>query len=1792
MLTIPGIDIGATLTVDDVRGVYRGVRQSDGKPVVVKVLLAAYPSQRDIGRLHHEQEIGQILGACAGIVQVYGTRPVGNGLALVVEDFGGYALSDLVAKGPLPLADFLDIAIQLADAVGHVHTHNVIHKDIKPANVIVDPKTLTAKLTDFGIAIAVPEETSEKLNPEELEGTLAYMAPEQTGRFGAPTDYRSDFYALGVTLYEMLAGVLPFTELDANALIHVHISKQPPALSQHGVTVPQVLERIILKCLAKAPAERYQSAYGIRHDLARAQHALRANGAVGDFSIGQGDASAKLRLSGTLFGRDADLHLLAAAVKRVWDGMSELVIVRGAPGIGKTAMGVGLHALATQTTCLFGRGKYSAATQRTPYTAIARICRGWVQEILLGDQQGISAWSETLRAALGDGAHALCALIPELELVIGVPPLVADLPSLEAQRRFFGAFRGLLRCMARERCVVMFLDDLQWADAGSLHLLARLLEPGACPRLLIVATRRDDNAVVAAPDAPAIDDFVHMLTKAEVTLSQTALGPLTRDAVVSLVADALGEGSEQVASLGSAVYEKTLGNPFFVRQLVEGLHRRNLLQFDHHRGLWRWNADALRDVPVTDNVVHLLAAQLQSLSSRAASAIKTAACIGPEFDLAALSAARTVSPDDAYDEIWETVEQGLIVPVGDGYKRLQNRVGGSLGHAEVEAKQARFRFVHSRVQQAAYDLLTHEARELTHLALARVLLGGRSIDALADDVFVIANHFQQAANLLQAGAERLLLCKLMRRAGARAKAAAAFADAKQYLEAARALMPASLWETDYALAFGMHYDLGECAYAVGEGAVALIAFEVALEHAQHRLQRATVMAAQMRVHAALGSYERAIDTGMRTLAEIGVTVPRQPTAIAMTLALARCRLAFMRSRRSIEDLATLPVNTDPENELLMMTLVYIIISANNAGNLSLYAWGTLRAFELTLKHGLSSASAVGFLGYGMTAALGGDNYAAGLRFMRLGLRSLERSHNDDLRIVTLAAHCICMWHWEHPVRDVLSALEEVQGAASSAGNLTWAGYAYFHRTSAMLYVGETLERVQAFLQQNIAFAQKNSYPDMPVLEQHRQFIAVMLAQESPEAFLDTPNRPAYSHDGARRFHLVLRLRYLVLMGDYTGAVRAASLNHRAMELYRGLLIHVEHTFFFALALVAGVPQGGWVGWSRRRQVKRLVARLVLWGQVNPQNFLAKSLIVQAEMRRVRGDYVEALGLYDAAVTAAEEHGCVQDIALANELAARACMNQDNLRLAKLYLTEARYHYRRWGALAKIRQLEAAYPNLVFDANAGNPVFDAAEAPTLRAPRPVRSVGLEGSDVHALLTSGRSIAAEMERSALLVKVVRIAIENAGAERGCLVLKQKSGWTVEAVGAANRDDVGVLEHVAVESYRDIPNALVHYVGNTGETVLLSDAAQSGAFQLDPYIKRVGAKSVLCAPIRQNNDIMGVLYLENNMLTGAFTEGGMALMNHLFAQAAVSLENARLYANLQAQVAARGDDLRNVTRKVAVLEKENAEHRMAGGFAHEIRNALAGSQLVLSKCAGTMGGRDEKSLWDQTSDDLATILGNLRAWLPAPAFDKITGYAKAIITNERKIADIVTHVTKNNERALAITLQIMEYARAGEVRGGAHTVDINGLVRKLVDQARVDFARDDIDVRFAATGQGSIEGNEMELFSVMRNLLRNARDAVLEAPERAHVIHVESSGTSDEVIITVRDNGVGIAAEHLPHIFDAFYKMRPEHGPGLGLSMVKKIVTMYGGDIVVRSAPGEESVFTVRLPRARSSEPPAPK
>ncbi len=1411
------------------------------------ILLAAAEdaSPGSLKRLQHEYALKAELDADWAARPVALTR-YNDRMTLVLEDPGGAPLDRLLGRA-LDISQFLRIAIPLAGALRRVHECGLIHKDVKPANILMDAASGGVWLTGFGIASRLPREHQAAAPPEVIAGTLAYMAPEQTGRMNRSVDSRSDLYALGVTFYEMLTGALPFTASDPIEWVHCHIARQPMPPNKLVVGVPGQLSAIVMKLLAKTAEERYQTAAGVAADLRRSLAEWESHGRIDPFPLGACDASDRLLIPEKLYGRESEIDTLLASFDRVVaNGTPELVLVSGYSGIGKSSVVNELHRALVPSRGLFAAGKFDQYKRDIPYATLGQAFQALVRSLLSQSEAELGRWRDSLREALGPNGQLIVNLVPELELVIGQQPPVPDLSPRDAHNRFQMIFRVFLGVFAREEHpLALFLDDLQWLDAATLDLLEHLMTHSEVRHLLLVGAYRDNEIGPSHPLLRTLD----AVRKADARVHEIVLAPLGLDDVSQLIADALHCGRERAKPLARLVYEKTGGNPFFAIQFFIALAEEGLLAFDQMAPAWRWDIDRISAKSYTDNVVDLMVGKLTRLPIQTQAASQYFACLGNVAGTTMLSIVLQSSQEQVDAALWPAVRLGLVERTAETYK-----------------------FAHDRMQEAAYSLLSDELRAEFHLLIGRV-------EQREELIFEIVRQLNCGVALITQQEEREQLAELNLIAGRRAKVTTAYASALAYLSAGAALLREDPWEHRHELTFALELNRAECEFLTGALVEAEQRLAVLSNRAANTVERATVACLRADLYMTLDQSSRAIAVGLDYLRHLGIDWSPHPTEEEPRHEYER--IWSQLGGRAIETLIDLPLMSDAASLATLDVLTKLVAPAFYTDG-SLLALIACRAVNLSLERGNCDGSCFAYVLLGSFAGPRFGDYQSGYRFGRLGYDLVEGRGLKRFQARTYMDFGNVVLPWTKHVRDGQDLVRRAFEAANKVGDVTYAAFCGSQLATNLLAAGDPLEDAQIQAENGLAFAQKARFgsvidrmtAQLGLIRTLRGLTPTFGCFDDEELdelrierhFSENPDLAV-----AECWYWIRKLQARFFAENYASAVNASL---RAQPLLWTSASHFEIAEFCFYAALSHAASWDAAPSDRKQQHFEALAahhrQLEIWAANCPQNFENRAALVGAEIARLQGRELDAERLYEQAISSAQANGFVHNEALANEVASRYYAARGLQRFSELCLRNARYGYLRWGAAGKVRQLEQLHPHL-------------RDAPVPASPTTTIGTPAEQLDVGTVLKAAQAL-------------LRIAVEHAGAERGLLILLQGDEPRTAAEATTGRGQVEVTLRQTAVSSAELPESVLHYVMRTRESVILDDALAQNPFSADAYIGEKHARSVLCLPLVKQAKLIGVLYLENKLASHVFTPARISVLELLASQAAISLENARLYNDVR--------------------------------------------------------------------------------------------------------------------------------------------------------------------------------------------------------------------------------------------------------------------------------------------------------
>jgi PAS domain S-box-containing protein len=1441
---------------------YRGRQRGNAAPVLAVALAEEKPSTQNRRRLEHEFSLAPELDPAWAAKPLTLTRHEGR-MVLVLKDPGGEPLDRILEREegqPLDLTRLLRIAIGLATVLGQVHRQGLIHKDIKPANVLVDGAS-NVWLTGFGIASQLPHEHQVPAPPEMIAGTLAYMAPEQTGRMNRSMDARSDLYSLGVTLYQMLTGHLPFAAVDPLEWVHCHIARQPTPPG----AVPGPLSAIVMKLLAKNAEERYQTASGLETDLRQCLAEWQSHGRIDPFPMGARDASDQLLIPEKLYGREREIDALLAAFDRVVaQGRPELVLVSGYSGVGKSSVVNELHKALVPPRGLFASGKFDQYKRDIPYTTLAHAFQTLIRQILVKSDAEVGGWRHALQEALGANGQLIISLIPEVEFIIGKQPPVAELPPQDARNRFQLVFWRFLGAFARkEHPLALFLDDLQWMDAASLELVEYLVTHSEMRHLLLVGAYRD-NEVGAAH---SLMRRLEAIRNAGARVEEIVLPPLGLDDVGALVADALHCAPEHALSLAQLVHQKTGGNPFFAIQFLAALAEEGLLRRDPDAGAWVWDSARIRAYGYTDNIVDLMVEKLKRLSGTAQTALQQLSCLGNVVEIATLSLVVGESEEAIHTALLDAVRAGLIL-----------RVEGS------------YSFLHDRIQEAAYALIPESDRAGAHLRIGRQLLASMTDDQIDEHLFDVANQLNRGTGRLADLNEKAEVATFNLRAGQRAKASAAYVSACTFFASGIALLEGRAWSNQHELKFSLSLEFAECELLCGNLEKAAQLIEELLQHAASDVEFADASCLKINLHVLTGEHPLAIESALASLRRFGIDLPAHPTPERVRAEYETVQQTL--GGRTIESLIDLPPMTDPKIQAAMQVLSVLAAPATFT-DVQLSCLLACRMVNLSIQHGMSGASAYAYACLGAVLGPYFHHYREGYRFGRLACDLVEKHGFTAYDTKVYHAMGLAAF-WTQPLTSVIELRQATTRIATERGDLTFACYGMHQSITYLLMRNDPLDAVWREAATALDFARTAKFRDVvDLLVSQQRFIASMQGLDATfsafgderfdeaafEAQLTAAAMPTMSC-----LHWIRKLKARYLLGDYAEA-HAAARNAKALLPISSVSLQLFDYFFYAALTVAALdenaPAAEQQGW--RELLTAHQEQLREWAENYPPTFSDKHALVSAEVARLEGRALDAMQLYDQAIQSAREHGFVQNEGLAHEVAARFYAARGFEAITHMYLRNARNCYDRWGALGKVKQLDELYPHLREER------ARASISATI-------GTAVRQLDVETVVKASQTLSSEIVLGNLIEKLMRIAVEHAGAERGVLILLRGDEPRIEAEATTGHGRVEVTVQQKVIMPLDLPQSALHYVIRTRERVIVDDALVMNLYSGDDYVQQKRPRSVLCLPIVKQTKLVAALYLENNLTPRAFTEDRVALLEMLASQAAISLENADLYAELQ--------------------------------------------------------------------------------------------------------------------------------------------------------------------------------------------------------------------------------------------------------------------------------------------------------
>ncbi len=1801
--------------------VYHGINMESGQSIIVKLMGHEYPSFNELVQFRNQYAIAKNLDI-PGMIKPYSLERYKNGYALIMEDIGAMSLAEYQRQFSVSFEQFWEISLQIVEILHHLHQNYIIHKDIKPANILIHLETKEVKLIDFSISSLLPKERTSLQTPNVLEGTLAYISPEQTGRMNRGIDYRSDFYSLGVTFYELLSGKLPFESEDPLELVHAHIAKNPPRIPETKVPTP--LADIVLKLMGKNAEERYQSALGLKYDLEKCR-AQFETGKIEAFVLGERDLCDRFLLPEKLYGREIEVQTLLDGFERVAAGQTEMMLVAGYSGIGKTAVVNEVHKPITRQKGYFINGKFDQFNRNIPFSAFVIAFRDLMRQLLGESDAELQKWKGKILAAVGDSGQVLIEVIPELERIIGEQPSAPELSGSAAQNRFNLLFEKFIAVFTTiEHPLTIFIDDLQWADSASLNLLKVLMGDTGTGYLLLLGAYRDNEVFPAHPLMLTLRELEKRCDPAtttgasgqtprrrqsqgnadqererapreqNTTISTITLTPLSVSHINQLVAETLSCTLELATPLTDLVCQKTKGNPFFTTQFLKGLHEDGLIAFNQNLGYWECDLVQVQDAALTDDVVEFMATRLHKLPEETQKVLKLAACIGNQFDLETLAIICKIRSEEVASYLWSALREGLILPQSQAYKFFQ---GWPQDEEKEDDINVGYRLLHDRVQQAAYNLISEEDKQATHLKIGTLLLENLSETDREERIFEIVNHFNIGKKLIADAAQKRTLIQLNLSAGRKAKASTAYAGALSYIEAGMELLSDRCWKDDYEIAFALHKERAEVEHLNGHFEAAEMWIYRALGNVKTAMEKVEFYNIAIIQNTLQAKYTQAIDAGRQALALMGIELPENDFEAVRDAELEMATKTLQG--RSFVTLMELPVMDKPEKQMAIKLLI-TLGPPTYRSHQRLWSVICAKAVNLCLNYGNTPEVGYIYPAFGGLRGYALNNYQGTDELLNVAIQLTQAFNNKSAESVAYLMIGSSLRHWSHPLKVATEDYLSSYRVGLESSNLQYAAYAFGHNMYCRFYQSVHLEELLEEVGESLAFGRKYKNQWAIDLLIGGQAIFAQLAQTS----IDSPQQLASIDESDYleqcRLHKnwqviciynILKTQFLFLLERFDEALESG--REATAEIInvapQGLLPYPRHIFIYSLLLASLYSQA-----SESQKVeysKKIWAyqkQLDIWAHNCPVNFLHLSCLVKAEIDRISGDVRNAIEMYDRAIAGAKENKYIQEEALANELAAKFYLEWGKEKIAPVYMTEAYYCYAQWGAKAKIEHLEKHYPQLLTPIlqrqQLGGTTNSKITTLTKGTVSPTGTSPGELLDLASLIKASRSLSQEIDLKGAIANFMAVIQENAGAET--VVLMNFEENTLMLTAHATKEEMSVIR-IPVDTSNNVPLTLVNQVKNTCQHLVLDNAKKDNDYGRDDYIQKHQPQSVLCMPLIDRGKVIGILYLENNQTSGAFTSDRIEILNLLCSQAAIALQNAQLYHKEQL---ARNDlqqaltDLQQAQLQLVQSEKMATLGNLVAGVAHEINNPVGfiggnvdAAQEHLQDLLSILSLYQENTSPPQ---EIAEEIEELEPDFIAEDFPKliasmeegcniIRNISKSLRTFSRN--DTASKTEFNLHEGIDSTLLILKYRlKANEQR---HAIEI---IKKYGDIPAVK----------CYPGQ---------LNQVFMNLLANAIDALdesnegkvfeeIEKRQNCITISTELSSSDYSVIVRISDNGVGMPEEVKAKIFQqGFTTKGVGKGTGLGMAIAHQIVTeKHGGMISCDSTVGEGTTFTIMIPR----------
>ncbi len=1675
-------------------------RDSKNRKILIRASTEENPSETEIGQYRNDFQIGQKLSEQSHrILRPRKLEIDDNRLQLQLEDPGVILVSQMPAI-PMPLKQFLQFAAETVRALQDIHDNGIIHNFINPESIFPNPDSGEVLIGNF--ILASPDhgvDHSIFLFPRRDQSRYAYISPEQTGRMNLIVDYRTDFYSLGVVFYQLLTGTLPLFAEDTLSWFHAHMTTAPLPLTQHLPEIPEVVNQIVSKLLKKMPASRYQNTRGLLYDLKKCILSLSTEGKIPPFPIASEDRIPIFKPPLNLYGREAEVAYLSKNFdEAASSGKLVFTLISGFSGVGKTSLVREIGSLIHANHGILATGKFEQGSENVPYYTITSALREIILDILASGEKEIQFWRSQLLEEIGTITQVITGLIPELAVLLGNSGAIPleELPPAEAEHRVFRSIQTFISLIAKkEHSLVLFLDDLQWSDIGTLKLLEYIVVSNELTYFFLIGAYRDNEV---GPDHPLIAT-IDKIKLASPFTHEIRLQTLTQSSVRRLVAEGLNDSSSQIVSLADLVFEKTGGNPFFILQFLKLIIAEGLLRFKGKSGRWDWQSEQIALTDYTENAVHLMILVLNRLPSETKNALMLAAHVGNKFTASTLAEVAEVEMDEMKNRLQSADQERLISKAKNTYI-----------------------FQHDRIRQAAFLLADSEQHAGIHLKIARVLHRQTPQNMLKENIFEIVNQFNSALPAVSDAKEKNMLSELNLQAGKKAKEAAAYNSAMEFLTTGISLVGTSPWASDYRITYEILLQLSECTYLSGRFNEAEQILKEIVENAKSPVEKSKAYRVWMNLHTTKGEMIEAVSSGLEALEILDWKIPANPSEEEVMAAYDS--VWKLLTYREIESLIDLPLMTNERMLASLNIMASIPLPAHFLG-LRLNMFLTAQIVNISIQHGITADSVHAFSWFATTLI---DreiaHYSDGYRFGKLSYDLMKKHNYLSCRSkVCLFFGDIVNFYTKHLKSD-RAFIHEGFAAGIASGDLISACYHCNHLITNMLAAANPLDQTLAESRRCLEFVRKVKDRNIEniLISQQRFILSLKRKPSGNEIFSDGvfsqskfEGQIQNSEMTLMKFwYYILKMSAYFFYGDFSYAADASFAAQKYSFSDRINMESTQYPFFSALALAGHYDE---VSDEKRAEYMQIILwhtqQLRILAENCPANFENRFLLVSAEVARLKNDPANAMRLYEMAARSAEKNGFWQNAAIAYELAFKLHCALGLSTSAMAYLRKALSSYQRWGATGKVEELKKnsfAHQNY--------PCIEPADEASSH-PGPSFS-GLV--DLDAVTKAQRAISSNLAPEGLHETFLQITLENSGAQRGAFVLFRNGILTVEAELDGNQVKVNSIPLEIAES---VPGSIIQYVAKLKTKVLLNDARLPNPFSADKYLTRIQPKSILCMPIIRQDELMAIIYLENNLTTHSFAANHLAVLEMLASQAAISIENSYLY-----------DDLRRSIR---------ARDEFIGIASHELKSPL-----------------NSVNLYIQTLRNIVQK-GRIAEYPEA----KLLSILDASIESVRSLATLVDQLLDVSRFTLS-TLTIKR-----------EPVDLNAVINEVVIRFQKDLRAAGCEVELDLAPQINGDWDRLRIEQVLNNLLSNSIKYAAGKP-----ISIKSSLQDGKAILTIADQGIGISQKDRKRLFRPFERAVSYlsiSGFGLGLYIIKKIVEAHEGVIELESELGKGTIFRIELP-----------